>query len=68
MANDIGNYFKSEPDREDAVAGVFNHLNRFWEIRMQKQIVDYLEKGGDKLDPVVADAVARLKSSITEVE
>jgi len=61
MANDIGNFFKSEPDREDAVNGVFTHLCRFWELRMQKQIVGYLDQGGDGLDPIVMEAVKRLR-------
>ena len=68
MANDIGSYFKAEPDHEEAVSGVFNHINRFWEIRMQRQIVEYLEAGGKDLDPISAEAVSRLKSSIIEVE
>jgi formate dehydrogenase subunit delta len=68
MANDIGNYFKSESEHEEAVKGVFTHMDRFWEIRMQRQIVDHLDQGGEGLDPIVAEAVSRLKSTITEVE
>ena len=66
MANDIGNYFKSEPDHEESVSGVLNHIERFWEIRMQRQIHEYVESGGDGLDPIVAEAVNRLK--ISEIE
>ena len=61
MANDIGNYFKSEPNHEEAVNGVFDHINRFWEARMQKQIISYLEDNGKGLDPIVAQAVSRLR-------
>ena len=68
MANDIGNYFKSEPDHEAAVNGVYTHMNRFWEIRMQRQILDYLERDGSLLAPHVAEAVSRLKSNINETE
>jgi formate dehydrogenase subunit delta len=68
MANDIGNYFKSEPVHQDAVNGVLNHMEKFWEIRMQRQIVNYLELGGKDLNPHVAEAVSRLTPSITEDE
>ena len=63
MANDIGDYFKSEPDREEAVNGIFIHIQRFWEDRMQKQILAYLDEGGEGLSPLVTEALVRLKSS-----
>ncbi len=63
MANDIGNYFKAEPDQQEAVNGIRNHLQRFWEQRMQQQIIEYLDKDGDKLDPLVREAVLQLKES-----
>lgn len=63
MANDIGNYFKAEPDHNEAVNGIRNHLQRFWEQRMQQQIIEYLEKGGDELDPLVHEAVSKLRDS-----
>ncbi|MGY8815500.1 MAG: formate dehydrogenase subunit delta [Gammaproteobacteria bacterium] len=68
MANDIGNYFKSEPDHEESVNGVYNHMDRFWEIRMQRQIFKYLKDGGEKLEPFVAEAVSRLNISIVDEE
>lgn len=66
MANDIGNYFNSEPVREEAINGILNHLERFWEDRMQRQIVDYLDDGGEELSPLVKEAVTRLKNSLVE--
>lgn len=60
MANDIANFFAGEPDRDAAVAGVTNHLRRFWEPRMRQQIVSYLAAGGSGLSPLAAEAVARL--------
>ncbi|MBX6420898.1 MAG: formate dehydrogenase subunit delta [Sinobacteraceae bacterium] len=61
MANDIGHYFEVEPQREDAVNGVLNHLLRFWDPRMRAQIAAHLEQtGGEGLDPVPREAVARL--------
>ena len=30
MANDIAHFFRAEPDRKDAIAGVAGHLKKFW--------------------------------------
>ncbi len=60
MANNIGSFFQSEPDRELAVQGVEQHIRNFWEPRMRKQITDYLSNGGADLMDIVADAVKKL--------
>jgi formate dehydrogenase subunit delta len=60
MANDIANFFASEGDRETAAAGVANHLTRFWEPRMRRQIVEHYRSGGAGLSAVAAAAVAKL--------
>ena len=60
MANNIGSFFKSEPDREVAIQGVAQHIRNFWEPRMRKQITDYLNNGGDELMDIVAEAVKKL--------
>jgi len=65
MANDIGNYFKAEPNRDDAVEGVYGHMAKFWEKRMKQQIVQYLnEQGGEELQPIVKESVQKLKVDI----
>jgi len=63
MANDIGDYFASEPDRAIAIAGMVNHLERFWEPRMRRQIVAHLAAGGEGLAELPRAAVARLAES-----
>jgi len=60
MANDIGAFFKSEPDRDLAIQGVEQHIKNFWEPRMRKQIIDYLNQGGGDLMDIVAEAVRKL--------
>lgn len=60
MANDIGSFFKSEPDRTLAIQGIEQHLRNFWDPRMRKQIVEYVEKGGADLMDIVAEAVKKL--------
>jgi formate dehydrogenase subunit delta len=58
-ANQIALYFASFP-REEAIEGVTDHIRKFWEKRMKKQIVDYLAEGGDGLHELAREAVKRL--------
>jgi formate dehydrogenase subunit delta len=61
MANDIGNFFGGEPRPEDRVAGVANHLSRFWDARMRRQIIAYArDQGGPDLADHVRKAVLAL--------
>ena len=58
-ANQIALFFASYP-REEAIAGVTDHLKKFWERRMRDQIVQYASQGGGGLHDLVAEAVKRL--------
>ncbi|WP_305909616.1 formate dehydrogenase subunit delta [Methylomarinum sp. Ch1-1] len=60
MANNIGAYFQSEPDREVAITGIEQHIRKFWEPRMRTQIIDYLKEDGSELMDIVAEAVRNL--------
>ncbi|MEO7323674.1 MAG: formate dehydrogenase subunit delta [Dokdonella sp.] len=60
MANDIGNFFASESDRTVAIAGIANHIRRYWEPRMRRQIYAHLDAGGDGLDELARAAVQQL--------
>ena len=60
MANDIANFFAAASDQQEAAAGVANHLMRFWEPRMRRQIVEHYRSGGAGLSPVAAAGVAKL--------
>lgn len=60
MANDISRYFASEPDQALGVAGVADHLKRFWEPGMRKRIVAHLAEGGEGLEPLAKKGVERL--------
>jgi len=61
MANDIGNFFKAEPDHAQAVDGVATHIKRFWDPRMRKEIVAYVDSGGAELMELVREAVLKLR-------
>ena len=61
MANDIGHFFASEPKRTDAIEGIASHMQRFWDPRMLRHIVAHLKNGGQGLDALPREAVARLE-------
>lgn len=63
MANDIANYFDAEPDRELAIAGVANHLVKFWDPVMRAQLVGHAAREGAGLSDLARAAVARLAAS-----
>jgi len=59
MANQIGKFFISQ-GHDKAVAGVAEHLTKYWDPRMRDTIVGYWKEGGARLDPWVREAVGRL--------
>jgi formate dehydrogenase subunit delta len=62
MANQIGAFFRAQGEAA-AVAGVEDHLRKFWDPRMRREIIAHFEAGADGLDPPVRAAVARLAQS-----
>jgi formate dehydrogenase subunit delta len=60
MANQIGRFFAYQP-HEAAVAGIADHLKKYWEPRMRNQIVALLDKPDIGLDPQVRIAVESLR-------
>jgi formate dehydrogenase subunit delta len=58
MANDIGSFFEAEPDRSKGAKGVAEHLKNFWDPRMRRQILSYLDQQqGAGLKTVVLEAL-----------
>jgi len=59
MANQIGSFFAAYPKNE-AVAGIKDHLEKFWEPRMRRQIIEYAAQGAGGLHEYVLEAVKQL--------
>lgn len=60
MANQIGSFFSTMPDRDQAIADLATHLKRFWEPRMRKAFLEHIEKTqGEGVDAIVLEAVNR---------
>ena len=60
MANQIGKFFQNQ-GHDKAVPGIAEHIRKFWDPRMRKQIFVHLDAGGAGLDPFVRDAIETLK-------
>lgn len=61
MANDIGDFFKADPDKDAAAANIHLHMKRFWDPRMKKGIIaHYNETKGIGLEGPVLVAVKQL--------
>jgi len=61
MANDIGNFFRSEPDRKVAVTGIANHIDKFWTPRMREKLDRHLKThGSGELDELPRAAIESL--------
>lgn len=67
MANQIADFFHSKP-REEGIAGVAEHINKFWEPRMRRQLFEMLDGGTGNFNELVVAAAARIRRPITPVE
>lgn len=67
MANQIADFFHSKP-REEGIAGVAEHINKFWEPRMRRQFFEMLDAGAADFNELVVAASARIKRPITPAE
>jgi len=63
MANEIGEFFEQTPDRAEAVNSIATHLRNFWEPRMRRQLIEYVNQGDGDLKEIVRDAVQVLQSA-----
>ena len=65
-ANQIALYFASYP-KEEAVAGVADHLKKFWERRMLQELFAYVAQGGAGLHELVLEAAKRLSADAGQI-
>ena len=59
MANQIGTFFQSQPDKAEALEGLANHIHKFWEPRMQREFQAMLDEGDAGVLPIVREALDR---------
>ena len=58
MANRIGEFFQAMPDRGEALEGIAQHLRKFWEPRMRRQLLAHVDSAQPSaLLPIVREAL-----------
>lgn len=60
MANQIARFFAAQGE-ERAVPQIADHIEKFWDPRMRRQILAHVSQGGAGLEPLAVAAVGRLK-------
>jgi formate dehydrogenase subunit delta len=60
MANDIGSYFRLI-GRDEAIASIATHIQRYWTPRMRTKIAAYMDAGAAQLDELPRAALERLR-------
>lgn len=68
MANRIGEFFDSMPDRDEAIDGVADHIHRFWEPRMRRRLLEVLDQpdpAGIQMTAIVKEALQRHRVQLT---
>jgi formate dehydrogenase subunit delta len=61
MANDIGNFFCANPNRDEAIVSIANHIKSFWTPRMRQKIVAAEQEGDIGLEELPKAAVRLLE-------
>jgi formate dehydrogenase subunit delta len=59
-ANEIAKYFAAYP-HEEALAGIADHIKKFWDPRMRKELQAMLAASEPALHALVREAGSRLK-------
>ena len=58
MANRIGEFFQSMPDRHEAKHDIAQHISKFWEPRMREKFIAHIDDATvSELHPLVHEAV-----------
>jgi formate dehydrogenase subunit delta len=60
MANQIATFFQSQPKHE-AMQGVVEHINNFWNPRMRAQLYAIAAKPDSGLHPLVLEAIPHMR-------
>ncbi|WP_262964968.1 formate dehydrogenase subunit delta [Methylobacter psychrophilus] len=60
MANDIGNFFNAESNKDIAAEGVSKHILRSWHPKMRREIIAYCKEDGSALSELARTAINKL--------
>ena len=70
MANRIAEFFEAMPEHDEALDGVAQHIQKFWEPRMRGRILTVLAQPDEaaQLRPLVRDALQRHAAKLGKVQ
>lgn len=63
MANQIAAFFAAQ-GHDKAVAGIADHLNRFWDPHMRTRFLALAPTHKAEMDPLVVEAVPKIRAPI----
>jgi formate dehydrogenase subunit delta len=61
VANQIADFFAAYP-RDEAIAGVADHLEKFWDLRMRTALISHAKSGGAGLRDLVRAAIHKVEA------
>jgi formate dehydrogenase subunit delta len=66
MANQIGMFFDSLPDREEALTGIAEHIRKFWEPRMRRTLLTALDNNPQEagFTGIVLEALTKYREKL----
>jgi formate dehydrogenase subunit delta len=65
MANQIGSFFDSYPDKAEASTEISGHLRRYWAPRMRVQLLGHVDAlHGEGLSPIVLTSIQENRAKL----
>ncbi len=66
MANKIGYFFESMPDRDQSLEDIANHIKKFWAPSMRKQIIKSIDTNTNEgMSKIVLDAIKTHRNNLS---
>ena len=67
MANQIGAYYETLPDRTQAIHDIAEHIRKFWEPRMRRELLAFVDDSTQEplqLTPIVSAALQQHRTLV----
>jgi formate dehydrogenase subunit delta len=69
MANQIGRFYESYPDRVEALKSAAMHVRRYWDPRMRTALLHHMDSdNGEGLDAFMAEAIRAHRAELTPAQ
>jgi formate dehydrogenase subunit delta len=67
MANQIGAFYESMPDRKQALADISSHIRKYWEPRMRRELMEHFDEQAvsSEFSPIVLESLHLNRSLLT---